>query len=236
MFCFYDFLWIYPGIIGFTVGMSELLNRYKTFERIFNWYSILYMMINFSASVLVYFIFKIYKVDLGGIGSHSLGLILLSGISAMGFLRSSFFNYKTSNDKVIEVGPATILNIFLNAAQRQFDQALSQYNLNRLKETMKDVNFISASKDLPIIILSSMRVLTSDEQKEFSDDVLKLVNDTNTTVEVKNIALGIVCLKYTGMELLEGAIDTLKDIYNNKIQKSLDRINQLQQDISKIVK
>jgi len=230
-----DFLWIWPGMIGLTVGLAELLNRYKSFEKLFNWYSWIYMGINFLASVLVYFIFHIYDIKLGEIGKHELGLILLSGFSAMGFLRSSFFNYKTSNDKVIEVGPAAFLGIFLTAAQRQFDQALSEQNLNALEGTMEGLNFVSASKDLPIIILSSMRVLTTDEQKDLSDEILRLVNDTNTTNEVKNIALGVILLKYTGMDLLKKAVQILRNIYKDKVQKNLEKINEVQQQISKIV-
>jgi hypothetical protein len=193
------------------------------------------MIINFLASVLVYFIFTIYNIKLGEIGTQKLGLILVSGISAMGFLRSSFFNYKTSNDKVIEVGPAAFLNIFLTAAQRQFDQTLSEQNLNKLEKTMEGLNFVSASKDLPIIILSSMRVLTTEEQKDLSDEILRLVNDTNTTNDVKNIALGVILLKYTGMHLLEKAVQILRNIYKKEVHKSLERINEIQQQISKIV-
>jgi hypothetical protein len=159
---------------------------------------------------------------------------LVAGIGAMALLRSSLFNYKATNDKVIEVGPAAFLEIFLNAAQRQFDQALSDQNLSEMETTMDGINFVSASKDLPIIILSSMRVLTATEQKELSDEILKLVNDTNTTVEVKNIALGVILLKYTGMDLLKKAVGILRNIYNNKVQLNLQKIDQLQQRLNRV--
>jgi hypothetical protein len=230
-----SFLWIWPGLIGLIVGLSELLNRYKSFERLFNGYSAIYMLINFTASVFVYFIFHLYKINLGAIGNNEIGYIVVAGIGAMGFMRSSFFNYKASNDKVIAIGPAAILDIFLDAAQRQFDQSLSGYNLSEMETTMGGLNFVSASKDLPIIILSSMRVLTAAEQKELSDEILKLVNDTNTTAEVKNIALGVILLKYTGMELLKKAVAVLRTIYNKKVLQDLQKIDQIQQQLNKIV-
>ncbi len=229
------FLWIWPGLIGLIVGFSELLNRYKSFERMFNIYSVIYVTINFLASVLVYYIIIAYDIKLGDIGKNDIGKIMVAGLGAMAFLRSSFFTYKMTNDKVIEVGPAAFLGIFLNAAQRQFDQVLSEYNLKKMKALMGGINFLSASKDLPILILSSMRVLSSDEQKELSDDILKLVNDTNTTTEVKNVALGTVLLKYTGMKLLIEAVVILKDIYKNKVTPDIDKIKNMQQQLNKIV-
>lgn len=226
---FLSFYWLWPGLIGLTVGLSELLNRYKSFEKLFNGYSIIYIMINFGASVFAYYIIHIYDIKLGDIGKNELGYIIVAGVGAMAFLRSSFFNYKTGNDKVIEVGPAAFLEIFLNAAQRQFDQVLSDKNLTEMESTMNGINFVSASKDLPIIILSSMRVLTAGEQKELSDEILKLVNDTNTTIEVKNIALGVILLKYTGMDLLKKAVSILRNVYTGKVQQNLKEIDKLQQ-------
>jgi hypothetical protein len=230
---FNEFLWIFPGLIGFIIGLSELLNRYNSFEKLFNTYSIIYMLINCIASILVYFIFKIYDIKLGEIGKHDLGQILVAGIGAMAFLRSSFFNYKTSNDKVIEVGPAAFLSIFLNAAQRQFDQTLSEKNLTELESVMYGINFVSASKDLPIIILSTMRVLSNEEQKELSNEILKLVNDINTSIDVKNLALGVILLKYTGMPLLRTAVKILNSIYNNNIQADLKKINDFQAEFDR---
>jgi hypothetical protein len=53
------------------------------------------MLINFTAAVLAYFIIKKYKLNLGSLSEHEIGFILVSGLGAMAFLRSSFFSYKT---------------------------------------------------------------------------------------------------------------------------------------------
>lgn len=217
------------GLLGLFVGLSELLNRYKSFERIFsNIYSGLYMLINFLASVTTYIIIKKYDINTGGLGKHEIGLSIIAGIGAMAFLRSSFFTYKDSNEKTIEVGPAALLTVFLKAAERQFDQILAEKNIKSVSIIMSGINFLSASKDLPLIILASMRVLNNEEQKLLSEEILNLVNDSTSTTEAKNIALGAILLKYTGLELLTEAVNSLKQIYNSKTKQSLEQINKIQ--------
>lgn len=228
-----NWIWIWPGLLGLLAGFGELLSRYRTFERMLNVFSLLYMLINFLAAVLVYELIEIYKINLGSLGEHQIGKILFAGLGAMAFLRSSFFNVKLANDKVIEVGPAAFLAIFLDAAQRQFDQLISGDNITFMGQLMSELNFLSASKDLPILILSSMRVLSQDEQRELSNDILKLVNDTNSTTEVKNIALGTLLYKYTGRKQLRCAVTELKKIYAEKITPGLDKIKELQEQLLK---
>jgi len=223
------------GFLGLFVGLSELLNRYKSFEKIFiNIYSWLYMLINFFASITAYIVIKKYEINLGALSKHEIGLSIAAGLGAMAFLRSSFFTYKDSNEKTIEVGPAALLTVFLKAAERQFDQILAEKNIKEVSVIMTGINFLSASKDLPLIILASMRVLNSEEQKLLSEEVLNLVNDSTSTTEAKNIALGAILLKYTGLELLTEAVNSLKLIYNSKTKSSLDQINKTQAILRKI--
>ncbi|HVU57853.1 MAG TPA: hypothetical protein VHD83_22480 [Puia sp.] len=201
------------GILGLFLGFSELINRYNSFNKIFkNIYSWIYVLINFVASFAAYSFIKIYKVNIGALGEHSIGLIIFSGLGAMAFLRSSFFNYKTSNGQVVAVGPAAILSVFLRAAESEFDRIISNDNVKFAADLMRGIPFVSASKDLPLIILGSMRALNSEEQKTLSDDILKLVNDINPNTEAKNIAMCALLIKYTGYDLLTTSIRALKDI------------------------
>ena len=220
------------GAIGLFVGLSELVNRYNSFGKIFkNVHSWIYMLINFAAGILVYVIIKIYKVNLGPISSHEVGICFVAGIGAMTFLRSSFFTYKTSGDQIIYVGPAAILAIFLKAAEFEFDRNISTNNLSEVSKIMKGLKFISASKDLPLMILATMRVLSNEEQKNLSDDILKLVNDPSASVDVKNIAMGCILIKYTGITLLTSAVRSLKDTYP-KLDEDLEKITKLQSKLS----
>jgi hypothetical protein len=144
----------------------------------------------------------------------------------MAFLRSSFFNYKDSSGKTIEIGPAALLSVFLKAAETQFDQTVSNENVENISAIVRGLSFISASRDLPVIVLNSMRVLSSDEQKTLSDDILKLINDSTTTTEVKNLALGLILIKYSGFDLLKTSIEKLNVIYEDKA-KIISQIQQI---------
>lgn len=227
------------GILGLFLGFSELINRYNSFDKIFrNKYSWIYVLINFMASFTTYSIIKIYKVNTGALGEHSIGLIIFAGLGAMAFMRSSFFNYKTANGQVVAVGPAAILSVFLRAAESEFDRIISNDNVKFAAGLMKGIPFVSASKDLPLIILGSMRALSSEDQKTLSDDILKLVNDTNPTTEAKNIAMCTILVKYTGVDLLTTSIRTLKDIYDSTFKPNLEKISnlegRLEEQLSKI--
>jgi hypothetical protein len=224
---------LFAGFIGFFVGLSELVNRYTSFRYVFvNIYSWMYMLINLGAAMLVYFIIIKYNINIGEIGKHQVGLDIFAGIGAMAFLRSSFFNYRTSTGQIISVGPAAILLVFLRAAEMEFDRILSKNNVQEVSKIMKGITFISASKDLPLIILGSMRALSSDEQKTLSDDILKLVNDTTSTTEAKNIAMGTILIKYTGLSLLEASVKSLREIYDTKVKSDLDIISTLQEKLN----
>jgi hypothetical protein len=109
-----------------------------------------------------------------------------------------------------------LLTIFLRAAESEFDRIISKKDIEEVSELMKDINFVSASKDLPLIILASMRVLSNEEQKALSDDILKLVNDTTSTTEVKNIALGVILIKNTGYDLLKTSVASLREFIQLK--------------------
>jgi len=219
------------GVLGLFLGFSELINRYNSFDKIFkNVYSWIYVLINFMASFAAYSIIRVYKVNIGAMGEHSIGLIIFSGLGAMAFLRSSFFNYKTSNGQVVAVGPAAILSVFLRAAESEFDRIISNDNVKFAAGLMKGISFVSASKDLPLIILGSMRALSSEEQKTLSDDILKLVNDINPNTEAKNIAMCTLLIKYTGYELLTTSIRALKDIYGTTL-KDLEKISNLREEL-----
>lgn len=226
-----DINWLvlfFTGLVGMFVGLSELVNRYKSFKRVFvNFYSLSYMGLNFLAAVLFYWIVIRYQIDLGPFTKHTIGLIITCGLGAMAFLRSSFFNYRDTAGKIIEVGPAAMLTIFLRAAERQFDQCLADGCIEDVGALMdnKDLSFISASKDLPLLVLSCMQVLSDDEQKQLSEEILKLVNDTNTTVDVKKLALGAILLKYTGKDLLEKCVKKLIEIYKAQPKADLAKLD-----------
>jgi hypothetical protein len=212
---FYEYLYaLASGLLGSAVGLSELASRYNSFNKVFedrnSW---LYLGLNFGAGFTVYLIVVTYNLNLGALTTHHIGRVLTCGLGAMAILRSSFFTFKDSGGKQTDVGPAALVTVFLKVAETQFDQRLSNINIVRVAAIVKDLKFLSASKDLPILVLQSMRVLSPGDQKQIADDINKLVNDNTITTEIKNVALGLILIKYTGEDLLNSSVDLLNEKY-----------------------
>jgi hypothetical protein len=208
------------GLLGAAVGLSELASRYNSFYKVFNegdsW---LYLGLNFLAAFVIYCIVVTYGIDLGALKAHAIGRIIVCGLGAMAILRSSFFSVKDSSGKSIDVGPAALVSVFLKVAETEFDRKVSSLNMQKVAGIVTGLKFLSASKDLPILVLGAMRVLSAEEQKQISDDILKLINDSTITPEIKNVALGLILIKFTGEKLLKESVDTLKAKY-----QSIDQI------------
>ncbi len=216
---------LFTALVGGSVGFSEMLNRYKSYNLpiLRNLYSLTYMFINALAAVLFYWIVVRYDLHFGPLTERGIGLVLTCGLGAMAFLRSSFFNYKDAAGKVLEIGPAALLTIYLRAAERNFDQCIASNCMTRLAPLMNnaDLKIVSASKDLPLLVLTSMQVLSDDEQKAMAAEVAKMVADTQTTEDVKKILLGTILERYSGFALLKECVEELISIYKNQTTATL---------------
>lgn len=219
--------------LGFLWAFSELLSRYKVGKFILNsknaW---IYLLINGMASVIVYYFIPKLNISFGVFTSTEWGKVLLAGLSAMFILRSSFFNYhdKDSN-KSINVGISTILQIFLDAAERSFDQEQSVNNLKDISNVMKGIDFAKAEKDLTVICLNLMQNVGSEEQKKLAESIKNLAEPKAVQHELtKSLTLGITLARITGVKLLKQAIETLgEDIKISEEKKRVfENLDQLE--------
>jgi hypothetical protein len=104
--------WAAVAVLGGVVGASELISRYKDnpWAAIQSWPAIFYIVINSAASA-------------GALGlihakswfrSARWTQILMAGVSAMAFFRTSLFVVR-AGDRDVGVGPSGFLQIFLTA-------------------------------------------------------------------------------------------------------------------------
>ena len=198
--------------LGSLVGFGELLNRYRNPGLVFKTVtSIIYLIINGLASVLTYYVMDLYNLWFDGFTSKEIDRILFSGLSAMFFLRSSIFVYKPKDsDTTINIGIASFIQIFLDFAERSFDQNQSIVKLNKVKEIMKGVDFELASKDLSILCLTLMKNVSLEEQQKLAEDIQKMSSRELRFGETKAVSLGILISDVGGVKLLKEAVETLK--------------------------
>ena len=209
---FGDRFYIITYFIGSIVGLAELKSRYKhgileIFSHSASW---IYLLINGCASAFVLWFIDEYKISLGDFMNKEAGKIILSGTSSMILLRSSIANIKVGS-KNISAGIAEITQVFLDAADRAFDQAASSDNLPKLKLIMADIDFKKAKKELPSLCFASMQNVSKNESKKILNLIESLSRnslDNNTKV----LELGMFLSRCTGMDLLETSVETLGDI------------------------
>lgn len=203
-----NYVWV--ATLGLFLALSELLSRYRSVRLIIRSGSAwTYLLINGFASCISYFFIVKFNFTFGQFTTTDIGKILLAGFSAMFVLRSSFFSYYDKDSaKTVNIGLAAILDIFLDTAERSFDQEQSVCILKVVKNIMKDVDFAKASIDLTATSLNLMQNVSSDEQKQLSESLKSLSEKGITSNETKSLNLGILLSRITGVTLLAQAVES----------------------------
>jgi hypothetical protein len=199
--------WAAVALLGGVVGASELISRYKDdpWAAIKSWPAIVYIAINSAAS-------------LGALGlmqanhwfeKSQLTQILMAGISAMAFFRTSIFVVR-AGDRDVGVGPSGFLQIFLSAADRQVDRRRASVRSDAVAEVMKDVDFNKALKALPDYCLALMQNVSQEDQQELGRSLADL-ESSDAEPSVKSLLLGVELINVVGVDVLMTAVKSLGD-------------------------
>lgn len=216
-------------LIGLLAALAELLSRYKNFKQIcIVGASLVYLTLNGIGALLAY----IFAVQFN-IGPAGIIRVILAGTSSLLILRSSFANIKVG-DKKMDAGLGAILQVFLNTADRSFDQRRSDNELTVIEEVMKNVVFEKAKLSLPITCFTIMKNVSQEEQDRISADVKKLASG-NLDNKTKSINLGILLANVTGLNLLKKAVQVLSSsISQDSIEPSPEeKLDQIMDKLSK---
>lgn len=228
---------------GMVTGASELLSRYRKLHLIFRtapgW---VYMMINGLMSILM-----LYILIHSGVQSdkHYIN-ILVAGFSAMALLRSSFFIYKNKETgEEISIGLSIVIQVFLDWADRTFDQNQTITELDDIARIMDKLDYKLASSEMVPLAINFMENLSDVEKKRLSEYVKELDN-SQISNQAKSLNLGKAIARLTGHEvlqslknklgnriLMESATDTGKESDRAKPQ-GLDEIQQLIQKLKEV--
>ncbi|MDB5024308.1 MAG: hypothetical protein JWP78_2063 [Mucilaginibacter sp.] len=194
-------------VLGCLVAIAELLSRYKNFSQIIKVFaSWVYLAINGLASVLAYYLVLQFNIATG----HSVFQIFIAGTSALAILRSSIANIKVG-DKQADIGFSAILQVYLNAADRAFDQHRSDNELTEVEIIMEKVDFEKAKLALPTICFTIMKNVPQEEQLRVSTEVNKLSKGSLLDNKTKSLNLGIILSSMTGLKLLKKAVMVLEE-------------------------
>jgi len=199
--------WAAVAVLGAVVGASELISRYKDDpgSALKSWPAIFYIAINSAASAGALGLIR----AMNWFQSSAWTQILMAGVSAMAFFRSSLFVIR-AGERDVGVGPNGFLQIFLAAADRAVDRKRAEARSDAVAKVMKGVDFTKAIDVLPPFCLALMQNVSPEDQqvlKRVVEDLARRNQDSN----VNSLLLGLELINVVGIDVLATAVKSLGD-------------------------
>ena len=198
--------WVAVALLGGIVGTSELISRYKDdpWAAVRSWPARFYIAVNCAASLGALGLIHANR----WFGPTRWTQILMAGVSAMAFFRTSLFVVR-AGDRDVPVGPSGFLQIFLAAADRAVDRQRAAARSAAVVAAMKGVDYEKAKDALPPYCLALMQNVSDGEQKDLKDAVETLAGG-RMDGSIKGRILGLQLMKVVGPVVLTAAVEALR--------------------------
>ncbi|GAB4195108.1 MAG: hypothetical protein Tsb002_27290 [Wenzhouxiangellaceae bacterium] len=199
-------------LIGALVGATELMARYpdSPLRAIRNHCGFSYLLTNACGAVAALYLIRVFGWDFGlhgGLGSPQVLLVqwLAAAFGAMSVLRSSVFTVRIG-DTDLGVGPAAVLQVLLNAADREVDRMRAAERSAAVKAAMLGISDYAQIKiALPTHCMALMQNVSTEEEKrirQVADNIDRLA----IADSLKVLNLGLVLLGIVGETVLQTAV------------------------------
>lgn len=205
--------YVLVALIGAAVGIGELLHRYRDepVKVLTAPAAILYVTVNLSVALLALYLVRLYGwagIDDASGEQAAVTRVIVAGFGAMALLRSAVFNARVG-DKDIGIGPAGLLQIFLDASDRGVDRARATPRATVVAQVMANINFEKAQEALPAFCFEIMQNVSLDDQRTLGRKIASLSSSSSIPPGVKAMILGLSLLNLVGEAVLEEAVRTL---------------------------
>lgn len=202
--------YVAAGGLGLLVAVAELVSRYRDepLPALLSVPAIVYLVVNILASLAALFLIGTFHWHFGTTGSStSVVQVLTAGFGSAALFRSSLFNI-TAGDQTIGIGPSTVLNVILNAADRAVDRERAAIRSARAARIMKTVDFERDADALLLYVAAAMQNLTEAEARIVQNriDSLRAGRAANLPNSLKSYVLGLEVMRFTGYRLLSEAV------------------------------
>jgi hypothetical protein len=194
-------------VLGGLLGLTEILGRYSDSPTaaLKSPGAFFYVLVNASASTLALFLLARLVPEI----TNPITQVLLAGLGAMAFLRSSVFKAKVGSEEVA-IGPAIILDTLLKFADTQVDRGRAIDRASRIASIMQSLPLAQASTDLPQLCFALMQDLPGEIRQRVLDEITLIVTDTKRSEPMKAMEIGLVLWDRVGIGTLTGAVDLLR--------------------------
>jgi hypothetical protein len=194
-------------VLGGLWGLTEILGRYSDSPTaaLKSPGAFFYVLVNASASTLALFLLARLVPEI----INPITQVLLAGLGAMAFLRSSVFKAKVGSEEVA-IGPAIILDMLLKFADAQVDRGRAIDRASRIASIIQSLPLAQAGTDLPQLCFALMQNLPSEIRQRVLDEITLIVTDTKRSEPMKAMEIGLVLWDRVGIGTLTGALDLLR--------------------------
>lgn len=203
------------ALFGAFVGAVELMSRHRDhrFRAIATLPSFVYIFMNSLMSLSALFVIAHQKpLWLGYTAndppSDPTFVILTAGFSAAAFFRTSIFKLRVG-DTDLSVGPAMVLELFLNVIDEAVDRSIGERRLIEIAALMQGLDFKRAANNLPPVCFAALSRLSTDAQRGFGMELVALEEDRDASDQAKLMSLGLALMKCTGRPILQAGIRQL---------------------------
>ncbi len=200
------------ALLGLLVGVAELAARYRDkpqapFATIPGW---IYVLTNAVAAALALWLIREIAgpdwISASGF-PEPVAQVFVAGFGAMAFFRSAFFTLQIDSTNVA-IGPAAILQVIMDAADRACDRQRAVPRSEMVRGIMKGVSFSRAKEALTLYCFALMQNVSIAEQHRVTKDVEALDSSTMED-EVKAFNLGLLMLNVVGEKVLRKSVKDL---------------------------
>ena len=196
-------MYLFAFLIGFAVGLSELLSRYDWSIKMIlasgpGW---TYTVVNGVAAAIAYRAAVDWNIPAGLMGKPECWRVLLVSGIAMAVLRSAFATVRIGDEQV-GVGFVSIVNVFLSRAERGLDQHLTSRRWKHVGLIVADLEYEATREYFLGVTLTVLPSLTNTERATIqfeTDKIQKMDVDTDT----KMVLLAMYVAAILGDELFQ---------------------------------
>ena len=216
------------ALFGGLVGLSELVSRYRDspIKATITIPGVCYILINSAAASGALFLIETYDVYPEAtwlqFNKAEILALLTAGFGSMVFFRSSIFNVRVG-DTEWGVGPASLLQILVDAADRACDRTRATPRSKAINEIMRGISFARASEALPTYCFGLMQNVRLEEQRAFGNIVSDL-KKSEMGDSFKSLSLGLGLMNIVGEKVLRAAVAALGNKIRGPIEAELDTI------------
>lgn len=207
-----DYFWV--ALLGALVGLGELLSRYRDepLRAATVLPSYFYIAINAGASIaalsLIHaFGWKPAAGSADGAARAQITEVLVAGLAAMAFLRSSLFTVRIGNQD-IGFGFALLVQPLLKATDAAVDRRRGLARDVAVRRVMAEVSFVKAYQWLPAYCLALMQNLAKEDQAALGQQIEGIAR-MNASDAARSRLLGLALMNAVGEKILITAVESL---------------------------